>query len=69
MQSPALSVHLIHYHLSNFVYFINYIITNPDTTYEFKLPKSEFNEDFMRFTKDFFMKHIKKCNVKFVIVK
>ena len=49
--------------------FLNYIISNPNINYEFQLPKSEFNEDFMRFTKDFFMKHIKKCNVKFVIVK
>ena len=49
--------------------FIEYIKTNSDKFYTFKLPESEFNEEFINFTKNFFKKHINKCNVKFVISK
>ena len=49
--------------------YVDYVNSHPEKIYEFKLPKSEFNEDFIKFTKDFFMKHTKKCNVKFLIAK
>ena len=47
--------------------FAEYITANPDRIYEFELPESEFNEEFMQFTNDYFNNLVGKCNVKFVI--
>ena len=45
----------------------DFIISNPNIAYEFELPKNELNEEFIEFTKNFFKKHTKKCNIKFII--
>lgn len=47
--------------------FTDYIIANPDKTYEFDLPKNEVNEEFKQYVNDYFTKLIGKCNVKFSV--
>ncbi len=49
--------------------FINYIVSNSDKTFEFNLPESEYNEEFIEYVKKIFIQNTKKCNVKFKIHK
>ena len=39
----------------------------PDVNYKFELPESEFNEEFMEFTRNLFKETLGKSNVEFVI--
>ncbi|MBO5738192.1 hypothetical protein J6R97_02505 [bacterium] len=41
--------------------------SHPDENYKFELPESEFNEEFMEFTKNLFKKTLGKSNVEFII--
>ena len=47
--------------------FIDYIISNPDKVFEFKLLESEYNKEFIEFVKRIFIQNTKKCNVKFIL--